>query len=43
MMHSTNLTWDDTGTYRYQTPKTLVMTGKLGTGTWQRVAKGARQ
>lgn len=36
IIHSTNLTWDDTGTYKYQTPKTLVMAGKLGTGTWQR-------
>ena len=35
-MHSTNLTWDDVGTYTYQAPRTLVMTGKLGTGTWQR-------
>jgi hypothetical protein len=36
IMHATTLTWDDTGTYKYQTSGTLVMTGKLGTGTWQR-------
>jgi len=38
-MHSTNMPGDDAGTYRYQAPGTLVATGKLGTGTWQRVAR----
>lgn len=38
VMHATTLDWDDTGTYKYQTPGTLVMTGKLGTGAWQRVS-----
>jgi hypothetical protein len=43
IMHATSLTSDDAGTYKYQTPGTLTMTGKLGTGTWQRIAPGARQ
>jgi hypothetical protein len=42
-MHATSLTSDDGGTYKYQAPGTLIMTGKLGTGTWRRIAPGARQ
>lgn len=36
-LHATSLTWDDGGTYQYQTPETLILTGKLGPGTWHRV------
>jgi hypothetical protein len=30
--------YTDGGTYLFQTPNTLLFTGKLGTGTWRRVA-----
>jgi hypothetical protein len=43
IMHSTNMPWDDVGTYNYQAPRTLVMTGKLGTGTWQRISTAPRR
>jgi hypothetical protein len=43
IMHATTLTWDDTGTYKYQTPGTLVMTGKLGTGAWRRISANPNQ
>lgn len=36
-MHATSLTWDDTGTYTYQRPETLTLTGNLGPGTWYRL------
>jgi hypothetical protein len=38
-MHSTNMPGDDVGTYKYQAPGTLVATGRLGTGTWRRIAR----
>ena len=37
-LHATNITWDDSGTYVYQAPATMVATGKLGTGTWHKIA-----
>jgi hypothetical protein len=43
IMHSTNVQWDDVGTYSYQAPRTLVMTGKLGTGTWQRIGPASHR
>ena len=38
VMHATNLAWDDTGTYQYKTSGEFEMTGRLGTGTWQRIS-----
>jgi Domain of unknown function (DUF4189) len=37
-LHAINLSWDDTGTYHFQDSNTLIATGKLGTGTWHRLA-----
>jgi hypothetical protein len=36
-LNSTTLTWNDTGTYQLVSSTTLVVTGRLGTGAWQRV------
>ena len=36
-LHAITLSWDDTGTYTFQGPDTVVATGKLGTGTWRRM------
>jgi len=38
-VHATNISWDDTGTYTFQPPGTMVATGKLGTGTWTKIAR----
>jgi hypothetical protein len=38
-LRATNISWDDTGTYSFQSPGTMVATGKLGTGTWNKIAK----
>lgn len=37
-LHATNIDWDDAGTYFNQAPGTMVATGKLGTGTWHKIA-----
>lgn len=38
MLHAYNITWDDQGTYTIQAGgNSVVMTGKLGTGTWIRM------
>jgi hypothetical protein len=36
-LHAISLSWDDTGTYTFQGPDTVVAKGKLGTGTWRRM------
>jgi hypothetical protein len=36
--HAINAQWDDLGTYTMQGTTAMVMTGKLGTGTWYRIA-----
>lgn len=38
-LHATNLSYDDTGTYSFEAPGNMVATGKLGTGTWHKIAK----
>jgi hypothetical protein len=38
-LHATNISWDDSGTYSFQPPGTMVATGKLGTGTWHKIAQ----
>ena len=38
-LHAINITWDDSGTYSFQPPGTLVAAGKLGTGTWHKIAQ----
>jgi uncharacterized protein DUF4189 len=38
-LHATNISWDDSGTYAFQPPATVVATGKLGTGTWHKIAQ----
>jgi hypothetical protein len=38
-LHAINISWDDSGTYSFQPPGTLVATGKLGTGTWHKIAQ----
>jgi hypothetical protein len=38
-LHANNISWDDAGTYSFQPPGTLVATGKLGTGTWHKIAQ----
>jgi hypothetical protein len=38
-LHATNISWDDTGTYSFQSPGTMDATGKLGTGTWHKIAQ----
>ena len=38
-LHAYNITWDDAGTYTYQAPGTMIASGKLGTGTWHKIAK----
>jgi len=37
-LHSIVSQWDDQGTYTMQGTTAMVMTGKLGTGTWYRIA-----
>ena len=37
-LHSIVSSWDDLGTYTMQGTTAMVMTGKLGTGTWYRIA-----
>jgi hypothetical protein len=37
-LHAININWDDLGTYTMQGSTAAVMTGKLGTGTWVRIA-----
>jgi hypothetical protein len=37
--HAINTQWDDQGTYAMQGTTAMVMTGKLGTGTWYRITK----
>ncbi len=37
--HAINAQWDDQGTYAMQGATAMVMTGKLGTGTWVRITK----
>ncbi len=37
-LHAITMTWDDAGTYKVQSPGVVVATGKLGTGTWRRIA-----
>ena len=36
-LHAITMSWDDTGTYKVQSPGVVVATGKLGTGTWRRI------
>jgi hypothetical protein len=36
--HAINAQWEDQGTYTMQGTTAMVMTGKLGTGTWYRIA-----
>jgi hypothetical protein len=36
-LHAININWDDLGTYTMQGSTAVVMTGKLGTGTWVRI------
>lgn len=38
-LHATNITWDDAGTYSFQPPATLFAAGKLGAGTWHKIAQ----
>jgi len=37
-LHATSTSWDDQGTYMMQGSAAVSMTGKLGTGTWVRIA-----
>ena len=37
-LHSMVSSWDDLGTYTMQGTTAMLMTGKLGTGTWYRIA-----
>jgi hypothetical protein len=37
---STTAAWNDTGTYQFTGPDTLVANGRLGTGSWHRVRSG---
>jgi len=37
-LHATSTNWDDQGTYTMQGSTAVSMTGKLGTGTWVRIA-----
>jgi hypothetical protein len=36
-LHALSMSWDDSGTYKVQSPGVVVATGKLGTGTWKRI------
>ena len=38
-LHATNFVWDDAGSYTFQPPGTLVASGKLGNGTWHKIAQ----
>lgn len=37
-LHCETMVWEDQGTYTMQGTTAMVMTGKLGTGTWYRIA-----
>jgi Domain of unknown function (DUF4189) len=37
-LHAITMPWDDQGTYTMQSPTVVVATGKLGTGTWRKIA-----
>jgi hypothetical protein len=37
-LHAITTQWDDVGTYVVQSPTVVVATGRLGTGTWKRIA-----
>jgi len=37
-LHASSMVWDDQGTYTMQGSTAVIMTGKLGTGTWVRIA-----
>ena len=37
-LHAITMPWDDQGTYSAQSPTVVVATGKLGTGTWRKIA-----
>jgi Domain of unknown function (DUF4189) len=37
-LHAVTVNWDDQGTYTMQGSTAVTMTGKLGTGTWYRIA-----
>jgi hypothetical protein len=39
-LHANNIPWDDLGTYKVEAPGVVVATGRLGTGTWRRIASG---
>jgi hypothetical protein len=36
-LHATSMQWDDQGTYTMQGSNSVLMIGKLGKGTWQRI------
>jgi hypothetical protein len=38
-LHAITMEWDDTGTYTAQSQDVVVAIGKLGTGTWKRIAR----
>lgn len=38
-IHAWNIIWDDSGTYTFPTQDTMVAVGKLGTGTWHKIAR----
>jgi len=37
-LHAITMPWEDQGTYTLQSPTVVVATGKLGTGTWRKIA-----
>ncbi len=37
-LHAINTPWDDSGTYSLQSPDVMVSVGRLGKGTWYRIA-----
>jgi len=39
-LHAITVQWDDVGTYTQQSSGVVVATGKLGTGTWKKIAAG---
>ena len=38
-LHAITMTWDDAGVYTMQSSDAFLATGKLGTGTWRRIAR----
>jgi hypothetical protein len=38
-LDATNFVWDDAGSYTFQAPGTLSASGKLGNGTWHKIAQ----